>query len=163
MIPCPCCDGPLKVAGSKERVWYRSSGTRHLLIIRRLHCVSCTKMHNELPDVLIPYKRYGVESIEPVVDGVEPIEVAADDATLVRWRQWFMTWATYALGCLNSIAMRFQLEVPEESSSGSPQTVLQAIGREKGTTTGWLANVVRPIANTHLWLHTRSACLSAPP
>jgi hypothetical protein len=159
-VPCPCCGGVLEVVGSRRRVWYRSSGDQEKLIIRRLYCRQCERIHHELPDVLVPYKRYGAESIEPVVSDVEPADVAADDATLYRWRQWFEAWAPYAVGCLTSIALRFQLDWPVGNVSGSPLTVLQAIGRNEGISTGWLAKVVRPIANVHLWVQTRSAFLS---
>ena len=90
---CPCCEKPLeKVSGSRPRVWYRSSGERDRLIIRRLYCEGCEQIHHELPDVLIPYKHYGAESIEPVIDNADPVDVAADDSTLYRWREWFEMW-----------------------------------------------------------------------
>jgi len=156
---CPCCEGSLKVSGSRRRVWYRSSGNKEKLIIRRLRCEPCEKIHHELPDVLVPYKWYGAESIEQVVSDSEPVEVAADESTLYRWCEWFKVWAPYAVGCLTSIAMRFPSDLPVGDMSGPPRTVLQRIGRQ-GSLTGWLANIVRPIVNVHLWVQTRSAFLS---
>lgn len=129
-------------------------------MIRRMRCEDCRKIHHELPDILVPYKRYSAESIEQVVSGTAPIDVAADESTLYRWHQWFQAWAPYAIGCIRSIAKRFHWETPERNSSNPPQAVLREIGREEGTPTGWLANIVRPIANIHLWVHTRSAFLS---
>ncbi|WP_307545897.1 DUF6431 domain-containing protein [Paenibacillus sp. V4I5] len=32
-----------------------------LLVIRRLHCSQCLKIHHELPDCIVPYKRYESE------------------------------------------------------------------------------------------------------
>jgi hypothetical protein len=148
------------VIGSRRRVWYRSSGDKNKLIIRRLHCDPCDLIHHELPDVLVPYKRYGTESIEQVVADAEGIDVAADESTLYRWHQWFKVWGPYAVGCMISIAMRFSLNLPVGSSSDPPQTVLQRMGREEGTSAGWLARVVRPMVNVHLWVQTRSAFLS---
>jgi hypothetical protein len=158
----PCCGGPLEVVGSRRRVWYRRSGDQEKLIIRRLHCQPCERIHHELPDLLVPYKRYGSESIEQVVSDAEPVDVAADESTLCRWRQWFEAWAPYAVACLTSIAIRFQLDLPVRNSSDSSQTVLQGIGRDEETSAGWLAKVVRPIANIHLWVQTHSAFLSGP-
>ncbi|WP_414672216.1 DUF6431 domain-containing protein [Lentibacillus sp.] len=43
------------MAGSRPRVWCRSSGKRDNLIIRRLYCEKCKDIHHELPDVFIPY------------------------------------------------------------------------------------------------------------
>lgn len=134
-----------------------------MLIIRRLRCVACLKIHHELPDLLIPYKRYEAESIEQIVDATGPIDVAVDESTLTRWREWFRTFAPYAVGCLRAISKRYHLNVTVGNSSASPRTVLQDIGRKEGKAVGWLANVVRPIANVHLWIHTRSAFLSASP
>ena len=131
-----------------------------VLIIRRMRCEACRKVHHELPDILIPYKRYTAESIEQVVSDTEPIDVVVDESTLYRWRRWFDAWGPYAVGCLTSIAVRFRFELPVGNSSNPPLAVLQAFGREEEKSTGWLAKVVRPIANIHLWIHTRSAFLS---
>jgi len=157
---CPCCGNSLEASGSRRRVWYRNSGNREKLIIRRLYCERCHKTHHELPDVLIPYKRYGVESIEQVVDN-QTVDVPADDSTLWRWYKWFKEWGIYAIGCLISIAKRFSLDLPVEDMSGPPRTVLQKFGHHQTETGGWLSKVVRPIVNVHLWLHTRSAFLSS--
>lgn len=123
-----------------------------------MRCEACRKIHHELPNILVPYKRYDVASIEEVVSQPNPV-VAADESTLLRLRQWFLDWSTYAAGCLAAVAHRFNLPVEELSTPS--QSPLQIIGRFVGDADGWLARVVRPIANTHLWIHTRSACLSA--
>ncbi|MGB4509265.1 MAG: DUF6431 domain-containing protein, partial [Syntrophomonadaceae bacterium] len=54
-IPCPCCSGGLKVIGSRPRKCVNSVGERITLIIRRLRCVKCQRIHHELPDMLVPY------------------------------------------------------------------------------------------------------------
>ncbi|WP_425339546.1 DUF6431 domain-containing protein [Lentibacillus salicampi] len=44
---CPCCEKPFeKVSGSRPRIWYRSSGDRNKLIIRRLYCEQCEQIHH---------------------------------------------------------------------------------------------------------------------
>jgi hypothetical protein len=105
---CPCCSSLFDVIGSRPRSWYMSSGERAKLIIRRLRCKICKRIHHELPDILVPYKRYDAESIEGVVSDPPREDVAADEATLYRWRAWFAAWAVYAAGVLQSIAIRFQ-------------------------------------------------------
>jgi len=159
IIPCPCCGDHLIVIGSRQRVWYQSSGARSKLIIRRLRCQSCSRIHHELPDLLVPYKRYDAESIEGVVTEPARKDIAADESTLSRWRTWFKSWALYAQGCLNSISFRFYL--PVENSSGHPQSAFHTLGRFVGAAAGWLTRTVRSIANSHLWIHTRSAFMSA--
>ena len=147
--PCPCCTGILNVKGSRKRAWYKSSGDKDKLVIRRLYCEICKKIHHELLDILVPYKRYDAESIEGVVSEPARADVAADESTLSRWRNWFYVWAMYAVGCLQSISLRFNL--PVESSSKLPQSALQSLGSYVGDGTGWLSRVVRPIVNSHLW------------
>lgn len=134
-----------------------------VLIIRRMRCEMCKKIHHELPDILVPYKRYVSESIEEVISTFSPIHVAADESTLYRWKSWFNQWAPYAIGCLTSIGIQLQMEQPAWDLSEPTQTVLQKIGRFVEESPGWLSRVVRSLSNIHLWVHTRSAFLSKTP
>lgn len=151
------------MAGSRKRKCKQSSGEEIHLIIRRLRCENCCKIHHELPDILVPYKRYTAESVEKIIAANKPADVSADEATLYRWRAWFKAWAPYALGCLRSIGLRFGLDVPVEDTPVSTQSAFQQIGRFVGEQVGWLARAVRPIVNINLWVHTRSAFLSQGP
>jgi hypothetical protein len=65
----PCCSGQLKVIGSRKRVCIDGLGVKIILIIRRLRCVECSRVHHELSDMLVPYKRHVRESIEATVRG----------------------------------------------------------------------------------------------
>jgi hypothetical protein len=159
IVPCPCCGGSLKVVGSRRRVWYKSSSEKTKLIIRRMYCERCERIHHELPDILVPYKRYDADSIEQVVSESGPIDIVVDDSTIFRWRRWFSGWSSYAQGCLQSITIRFHLPVDEDSSDHL-QTVLHPIGRFVGHEVGWLSRAVRSIANLNFWVQTRSAFLS---
>lgn len=158
-VLCPCCGGDLIVIGSRKRKYIKSSGENSTLIIRRLRCQQCNQIHHELPDILVPYKRYDSESIEAVVTENSPLSVAADESTLVRWRSWFQSHSTYFLGCLDSIAIRF-LKGTTEGALDLPRSVLQKIWQHTGNVLGWLARIVRPITNVNLWVHTRFAFLS---
>jgi hypothetical protein len=131
-----------------------------VLIIRRLKCKECGRIHHELPDILIPYKRYSSESIEAVIAGDLELTVAADESTISRWRAWFFCLASYFAGALISIAARYVKNAVEEPP-GLPRSPLQRIWCHVGDGPGWLARVVRPVVNTNLWLQTRSAFLSA--
>lgn len=131
-----------------------------MLVIRRLRCVECRRIHHEIPDCLVPYKRYESSSIESVVSkGSESSDVAADDATLYRMRVWFNTLLPYLLSCLNAIAIRLGQD-PVEEPSVPTLSAHQRIGLYVGHTPGWPARIVRPIANANLWVHTRFAFLS---
>jgi len=161
-VPCPCCGEKLVVIGSRKRKLATECGEQRMLIIRRLRCLQCRKIHHELPDCIVPYKRYESECFEQVVSESEsPPSVAADDSTLRRWRRWYADQYTYLLGALRSIAIRFHQD-PAEKSSVPSQSAHHGIGRCLASDSpGWLARIVRSVANANLWLHTRSAFLSA--
>lgn len=160
VVPSPCCGEALSVIGSRKQKLMSEGGDRRLLVIRRLRCSRCRKIHHELPDCVVPYKRYESACVEQVVSGPESSTVAADDATLRRWRNWFQEQTTYLLGALRSIDIRFHQD-PAEKSSAPSQSVHHPFGHYVGDAPGWLARIVRPVANSNLWLHTRSAFLSA--
>jgi len=132
-----------------------------VLIIRRLRCSDCRKIHHELPDCLVPYKRYASADIERVLLKDEsPPDLAADEVTLYRLKKWFYGLLPYLIGCLSSIAIRLGQNSVWEPSVLS-QSVHQIIGHYVGNEPGWLARIVRPIVNANLWAHTRSVFLSA--
>ena len=64
---CPICESSVYVQGVRRRKYIKDSGEYHTLIIRRLRCKDCNKIHHELPDILIPYKRHCVNTIEKIV------------------------------------------------------------------------------------------------
>mgnify|MGYP000845495661 FL=1 len=156
--PCPICGSLLKVIGSRRRCYFQDNGERRVLMIRRLHCSSCNRIHHELPDLLVPYKRYESQSIEAAVTGSAALTVAADEATISRWKQWFSDMAGYFAGVLISIATRYNKSV--EGVSALPQSSLQRIWHFVGDAPRWLARVVRPVANANYWVQTRSAFMS---
>lgn len=159
-IPCPCCGEQLSVIGSRKRKCKSSDGQTKVLIIRRLRCTNCRRIHHELPDCLVPYKRYESASIEQVAaESSESSDIAADNATLYRLREWFDTMLPYLIGCLKSIAIRLGQD-PVEEPSVPLLSAHQRIGLYVGEGSGWLKRIVRPVANSNLWVHTRSAFLS---
>ena len=52
-------------------------GEKRILRLERLQCTNegCRRLHNALPDCLVPYKHYAVEVISGVLDDI----IAADD------------------------------------------------------------------------------------
>jgi len=157
--PCPCCSSELKVIGSRRRKSVSDSGKITVLIVRRLRCSNCNRIHHELPDILVPYKRYDRDSIEAVLDEQQPLTVAADDSTINRWRVWFQSLGNHFLGCLASLSIRYSHK-PVAVRSTLPKSVLQRIRQYVGATPLWLARVVRSVGNSNLWIHTRSAFMS---
>lgn len=85
---CPYCGGELHVKDSvlrKRRDRYSQITTYR---IRRLRCKKCKRLHRELPDFLLPYKRYDSETIESVIDE-KADDCTASPTTIQRWRSWY--------------------------------------------------------------------------
>lgn len=158
---CPVCEHDLFVIGSRRRIGRKPTGERVTYIIRRLRCMDCERIHHELPDLLLPYKRYETASLESVLSQGQSSDVAADESTLYRWHVWFENCWRYWVNCLSTIAARSG--IPVEPMSVSSPSALQRIGHYVGQGVGWLARLVRPIVHSQLWIHTRFAFLSAIP
>ncbi|NLY04544.1 DUF6431 domain-containing protein [Candidatus Sordicultor fermentans] len=67
-IHCPYCQGELKPYDRRKRVLLDHNGKRWVFSLRRLRCQKCKRMHIELPDIFIPYKRYSAAVIESVIE-----------------------------------------------------------------------------------------------
>lgn len=155
-IPCPCCGERLNVIGSRRRKYLTSQSLPKVVVIRRLRCRHCGRIHHELPDILVPYKRYASEAIESVVVDEAALSVAVDESTIMRWRQWFAVCAEHFAGCLESIRVRFGYGSVDGPSDLSV-SMLQRIWHYVGNASAWLARVVRSVTNINQWVHTRSA------
>lgn len=156
---CPCCASTLKVIGIRQRKYINGDGEQIVLVIRRLRCIHCGRVHHELPDILVPYKRYASENIESVVGDNSVLTVAADESTIYRWRGWFFELINHFVGCLASLCVRYQPKFAE-GLSDLPTSPLQRIWHYVGDAPRWLARVVRPTANSNNWVQTRFAFLS---
>ena len=110
----------------------------------------------------MPYKRYDSSCIEQAV--TEPkasVTVCAESSTLLRWKQWFRVLAIYWTLVLNALSLRYPsaFSATTEASLVLPSSKALAFLEQDP---GWLARIVRPVANAHLWVHTRFAYLSTP-
>lgn len=146
IIPCPCCQGNLRCIGSRLRGCLDEMGAKMVLSIRRLRCLGCRKIHHELPDKLVPYKRYEATVLELVHDGNLDAVIEPALSTVGRWRQWFSWFTRYADQCRESLSHRYGL------------TKVLSFGELR--VPGWLKKFVRMVANTNLWVHTRLAWMS---
>lgn len=102
---CPVCGETLRYRDSRIRILKKHNGVKVHIRIRRMKCSSCGRLHNELPDILTPYKHYGTEVLEDVLDGVVTAEDAVrEDApaeiTMKRWFVWLKKNMYYMECCL---------------------------------------------------------------
>lgn len=128
-------------------------GSRKKLIIRRLQCDRCHQIHHELPDILVPYKRYGSEAIERVLTSPEDLgDFPGETGTIVRIRSWFSLLRPSFESILSSLMLMFDdsPELAEELGSLYPL-------RPPDLANGWLKHLVRIIVNSSRWPQTRFA------
>lgn len=89
-------------------------GENCFIYMERLRCTNkgCNKLHNALPDKLIPYKHYAADVISGVLDEVITKDDLEDEdypceATMLRWKHWLMLNYFRIDGYLKSIGHRF--------------------------------------------------------
>ena len=149
IVPCPCCGGLLVVCGSRKRKLTKADGSKQVLGIRRLECELCGKIHHELPDIIVPYKRYEAAAVESALssdDSDTAGEFPGEENTLRRLQLWFCLLQTYFNEVLVSLTRQLCLE----------NDVLLPLCPLKRQAAGWLKCLVRHTVNSGLWLQTRS-------
>ena len=116
--------------GSRKRGLVNIAGDQKTLVIRRLRCVECGKIHHELPDIVMPYKRRCAETIERIIDGDDE-EIICEESTIRRIRAWWRSKSLYFASILASLRAKYGIQISMESAP-----------RE----------IVRAVVNAHLWV-----------
>jgi hypothetical protein len=137
-LSCPICNEQLNMLGWRDRKVIGPEGEKIVLEIRRLRCSGCKKIHHELPDFLVPYKRHCSETIEEIITG-EGETTNCEERTIRRIKIWWAALLMYFMGVLGSLTEKTGVEFSEPKK---------------------LREVVRAVANAHLWIHTRSVCMA---
>lgn len=141
---CPICGGKLKPIGSRKRNLRMTNGKRIFLIVRRLRCADCDKIHHELPDLIVPYKQFCVSAIETVT--ANPLgAVDCDESTVRRLRDWYLRQCSQLLKIL-------------AAKSRDTQTPPAYIFDPLGGKAGWLRKATPFLSANLLWVQTRFAC-----
>lgn len=70
--------------------------------LRILECTHCGKTHRELPNELVPYKRY---SLSLICEEVEDQNYTCDTSTMLRLKLWLNWFICYAQAILNKLAL----------------------------------------------------------
>ena len=145
---CPFCRTELIYRDSRKRIYKQEGGTKEHIRIRRLKCPTCECLHNELPDVLVPYKHYAAEVICGVIDEV----ITGDDLdsedypcflTMYRWVCWLRINLERIEGYLRNAA--FTLLMPGSDILNADSRLLDLL-REKYS--NWLERMLRIIYNS---------------
>lgn len=67
---CPACGGKLIFYDNVKRALRTKNRITNYIDIRRLRCTECKRVHRELPEDVLPYKRYEAEVVYGVVEGL---------------------------------------------------------------------------------------------
>ncbi len=86
-ISCPRCHGELKPYDRRRRRFIDTDGSRRVVSLRRLRCNKCARLHTELPDFIVPYKRYSAKVIVSVSKSGRT-DVPYEERTRQKIRAW---------------------------------------------------------------------------
>lgn len=145
---CPDCGTVLKHRDYKFRIMKTEGGRKQFIQIERLKCKRCERLHNALPDFLVPYKHYTTEIISGVLDDVVSTDDldAEDypcDETMERWRYWFAVNQDNIDGYVKSIGYRL-LGLGEGLLSSKTSLLTQL----RKSSEVWLETILRMIYNS---------------
>ena len=145
---CPICGERLIYRDCRKRIMRQYNGEIAHLIVRRLKCDHCGKLHTELPDVITPHKHYAREIIENVVQDIctpdDPeTESYPCEKTMERWKDWIASIKHQVDGRLRSVGHRI-LEF-KDTLLFEKTSLLEKL-MEDGA--GWLAIISRDIYNS---------------
>lgn len=146
---CPECGSPLCRRDKKRRIYKEAGGKKQWFLINRLKCTKCKKLHSELPDCIIPYKQYGADIIEDVIDGVRTADdLETEDypceGTMKHWKWWLSKNEANINGQMKSM-LHHLLDLKTEFLK-SGDSLLEEL-RER-VSPGWLRVVTRFIYNS---------------
>ena len=134
-INCPVCGEILLMRSWRERKMTDVTGEKIKLMIRRMVCIKCRKIHHELPDCVVPYKRHSAETIEEILKGKEGI--VCENRTIRRIVGWWKIVSWYFMNILKTLAEKYQVRfqpVPE------------------------FREIIRAAVNTNSWISAGEIC-----
>ena len=137
---CPHCGEQLVYRDSRLRIWRHCNEPTDRILIHRMLCRICNRLHTVLPDVLVPHKHYGASEIEAVLES----EVRSDevsDSTVARWWRWIQGNEAQIEGVLQSLKLKAEDNPPELRSNENLFINLKTIVRN------WLSVVSRLVVN----------------
>lgn len=138
---CPNCGMELIYRDSRLRIWRHCNKPTDRIMIHRMLCPTCKKLHTVLPDVLVPHKHYGASEIEAVLESkVRSDEVS--DSTAVRWNQWIKGNKIQIEGVLKFLKLDNEDILPELRNNENLFNLLKTIVRN------WLSVVSRLVINS---------------
>lgn len=123
-----------------KKGWRRRGSIDHhnkfkRLMVRRVKCKDCNKIHHVLPITIVPYKHYNAEAIEMIICG-QANETHCEECEINRIKLWWIRMSLYILNKVDVITKKTKKVITAESK---------------------LDTITRTLANAHLWPGTRVA------
>ena len=142
IVSCPYDGGELVYRDSVFRNVKNLYSENACFKLRRLWCLICKTLHRELPDSIQPYRHYGADVIQTVLDGGEKADgCCADDSTIRRWKSEFAE-------AESDIAQRLASVYAESGADRIPLKAADAIMNGlKRTHPRWLPFVIGLLIN----------------
>ena len=112
----------------------------------------CHRIHHELPDAVVPYKRHCADTIEEILSDKDSTTYPCETSTAARLQVWFSLLLNYweraltALRHIHENDVLIQKEIANLLPLQPPRLI-----------TGWLKKIVRILVNAGFWIQTRSA------
>lgn len=149
----------MRYRDAKKRGMKLEGGSRQWLIIHRFKCCSCGRLHNELPDCLVPYKHYQTEIISGVLDGVcTQDDLECEDYpcadTMLLWLKWFSLNLQRIEGFLRRAL--YKVSCIMEGFSHDSTSLLETARKN---TKRWLEQIIRTIYNSGGRLVPAAGCI----
>jgi len=83
---CPVCGGILKYRDTRKRKVIDAEGRICNYHLRRFKCLACRTQHTELPDTILPHRRYSKAMIDNALqDNLDGC--GAENSTINRWKK----------------------------------------------------------------------------
>ena len=145
---CPHCQSVLKHRDCRLGVMKLEGGEKNWILINRLCCSKCHKLHNELPDCLVPYKHYASEIIEGVLDDTitsadEETEDYPCEMSMIRWKKWLDINRDFIEGCIRNIGFRiFDENISFLKAAENRIDLIRSTGKY------WLRTILKVIYNS---------------
>ena len=133
-IICPVCACEVLIKkGWRKRTMVLIDDEVVVLMVCRVRCKGCNKIHHVLPDIIVPYKRHDLETVEKIIQGNQN-ETFCEESVINRIKAWWRKLVLYV--SILEISAQSQISVSPESQ---------------------LPKTVQVLANNHLWPRTRIA------
>ena len=105
-IGCPVCVSELTKKGLRKRglIWIKEGATEDdidpyetvTIMLQRYKCKQCDKIHHELPDCIVPYKRHSLSIIEQTISSPEK-QLLLDEQVVHRITAWWELMVQYII------------------------------------------------------------------